>query len=463
MFQEGSPRILVVDDDRSALDSLAEVLEREGYTVLRAMRGAEALEILSSEHLDLVLTDLRMHEVDGMKVLEGVRSAEKEIPVIVMTAFASMQTAIDAIRKGAYDYLSKPFKLDHVRLVVKRALEQAALRRENRKLRSAMEKSHAETGVIGRSPEMVEVYKLIARVAPLPTTVLIEGESGTGKEMVARLIHQTSPRSAGPFKAINCGALSETLLESELFGYVKGAFTGAMSNKVGIFEAAQGGTCFLDEISDTTPALQMKLLRVIEEREVMRVGSTEPIHVDVRIIAATNRTLEELVRARAFREDLFYRLKVVTITLPPLRERRGDIPFLMDHFVRRYAVSSSKTIAVHESVYPMLRRHDWPGNVRELENAIERAIALNSSGILTPEDFPDEIRQGQKSPGLPSVASQNFPTLAEKEKEYVLEVLAAVRHNASRAAEILDIDRRTLYRILERHGIHRGPSNPQNP
>jgi transcriptional regulator with PAS, ATPase and Fis domain len=292
-------------------------------------------------------------------------------------------------------------------------------------------------------------------VAPLQTTVLIQGESGTGKEMIARLIHKISGRS-GPFKAVNCGALTETLLESELFGYVKGAFTGAASNKMGLFEAANSGTCFLDEISNTTPALQMKLLRVLEEREVLRVGSTEPMNVDVRIIAATNQPLEDLVKTHTFREDLFYRLKVVTIDLPPLRLRRGDIPLLLDHFVRRYAAASSKTIAVHESVYPMLRRYDWPGNVRELENAIERAIALNSSGVLTPEDFPEEIRQGQTSITSPPAETGHFLTLAEKEKEYILEVLEATGQNVSRAAEILDIDRRTLYRILERHGIQRG-------
>jgi transcriptional regulator with PAS, ATPase and Fis domain len=298
------------------------------------------------------------------------------------------------------------------------------------------------------------VYKLVARVAPLQTTVLIQGESGTGKELVARLIHKTSGRR-GPFKAINCGALTETLLESELFGYVKGAFTGATGNKAGLFEAAHGGTIFLDEISNTSPALQMKLLRVLEEREVLRVGSTDPIRVDVRIIAATNRPLEELVRTHAFREDLFYRLKVVTIDLPPLRQRRGDIPLLLDHFVRRYAAAFSKTIAIHESVYPMLSRYDWPGNVRELENAVERAIALNSSGILTPEDFPEGIRRGQTN-ALPAPARiDSLVTLAEKEKEYILEVLEATGQNISRAAEILDIDRRTLYRMLERYGIRR--------
>jgi two-component system response regulator AtoC len=448
------PKILLVEDDQSALESLAEVLEGEGYSILRAKSGAEALELISTEELDLVLTDLRMREVDGLKVLEAVRSKGPEVPVIVMTAFASMETAIDAIGKGAFDYISKPFRLDHLRLVVRRALEQARLRRENRALRSAAQERQADIEIIGRSPEMVEVYKLVARVAPLQTTILIQGESGTGKEMIARLIHKISGR-AGPFRAINCGALTETLLESELFGYVKGAFTGAVSNKIGLFEAANGGTCFLDEISNTTPNLQMKLLRVLEEREILRVGSTEPIRVDVRIIAATNQPLEELVRARLFREDLFYRLKVVTINLPPLRQRRGDIPLLLDHFVRRYAAASSKTIAVHESVYQMLSRYDWPGNVRELENAVERAIALNSSGVLTPEDFPAEIRRWQ----LPQDPKPSHPgrlvTLAEKQKEYVLEVLKATNNNVSQAARILDIDRRTLYRILERHGIRK--------
>lgn len=455
MNSDGVSTILVVDDDLSALESLSEVLQREGYTVLQADSGAKAIEVLSSKDLDLVLTDLRMREFDGMKVLEKTRSTQKDIPVIVMTAFASMETAIDAIRHGAYDYLSKPFKLDQARVLVRRALEQATLRRENRKLRSAVEERQAGTRIIGHSPEMVEVYKLIAKVAPLPTTILIQGESGTGKEMVARLIHETSGRSAELYRAINCGALSETLLESELFGYVKGAFTGAVGNKMGIFEAAHGGTCFLDEISNTTPALQMKLLRVLEEGEVLRVGSTEPIHVETRIIAATNQPLEELVGAQEFREDLYYRLKVVTIDLPPLRQRRGDIPLLLDHFVRRYAARSSKTIAIHDSVYAMLSRYDWPGNVRELENAIERAIALNSSQVLTPEDFPDEIRQSLVN-ASPSTSRSPYLTLAEKEKEYILEVLEATGQNASRAAEILDIDRRTLYRILERHGIHRG-------
>jgi two-component system, NtrC family, response regulator AtoC len=456
MKENGGAKILVVDDDHSALESLAEVLQEEGYNVLQAGSGSAALEILSSVRLNLVLTDLRMREIDGMKVLEAARSAQKDIPVIVMTGFASMETAIHAIRNGAYDYLSKPFKLDHVRVLVRRALEQYSLRREIQELRSVVEDRQGESEIIGHSPEMVEVYKLVARVAPLQTTVLIQGESGTGKERVARLIHQISTRSAGPFKAVNCGALTDTLLESELFGYVKGAFTGASAHKVGLFEAAQGGTCFLDEISNTTPALQMKLLRVLEEREVLRVGSTQPVPVDVRIIAATNRPLEDLVQSRLIREDLYYRLKVVTIDLPPLCQRRGDIPLLLDYFVRHYATTSSKTVAIHEAVYPMLSRYSWPGNVRELENAVERAIALNSSGVLTPQDFPEEIQKVQSSAGASQARLGPYPTLAEKEKEYILEILEVAGQNASRAAEILNIDRRTLYRILERHGVHRG-------
>jgi len=451
----GAPRVLVTDDDRAALDLLSEVLEKEGYTVFRAESGSEALKILSSQPVDLVLTDLRMREIDGMQVLDQAQTIQKDLPVIVMTGSASIETTIEAIRSGAADYLSKPFKLEHVRSVVRRMLGRISLRRDDQKLHRVHGEHQPKTGMVGRSSEIVEVYKLIARVAPSPATVLVQGESGTGKEMVVRLIHDTSHRKAGPLKTINCGALTETLLESELFGHVKGAFTGATANKVGIFEAAESGTCFLDEIASTTPALQMKLLRVIEEHEVVPVGATEPIQVDVRIIAATNQPLEDLVKAGTFREDLFYRLKVVTIDLPPLRSRRGDITLLLDHFVRQYACLSSKTLAIHESVYPMLIHYNWPGNVRELENAVERAIALNSSGVLAPEDFPSEIRQYRNGTGTLANPLAPHLTLAEKEKEYILEILEATQQNASRAAEILDIDRRTLYRILKRHGIHR--------
>jgi DNA-binding NtrC family response regulator len=456
MEQDKNYKILVVDDDRSALKALADVIRKEGYIPVESGTGQDALRVISSkdENLDLVLTDLRLGEIDGMQVLEAVRRIHPEIPVIILTAFADMESAIEAISKGAYDYLSKPFKLEHLRVVVKRALEQRSLKQENVELRSVLEKQENRFEIIGRSPEMMEVFKLVARVAPLPTTVLLQGESGTGKEMVARLIHATSRRK-GPLKAVNCGALTESLLESELFGYVKGAFTGAGSSKRGIFEAANQGTCFLDEISNTSSALQMKLLRVLEEREVLRVGSTEPIPVDVRIVAATNQKLWELIEKGDFREDLYYRLKVVTIDLPALRHRRGDIPLLLDHFVHIHAKAAGKTIAVHDSVYPLLASYQWPGNVRELENAVERGIALNSSGILTPQDFPIEIRKIFPESVRKIPSSGPYKSLNEYQADYVIEVLKASGQNVSRTAEILKIDRRTVYRILERHGIKR--------
>jgi DNA-binding NtrC family response regulator len=446
-----TPCILVVDDDLSSLSTLRDVLLQAGYQVITAQSGVEALERLTDSSPNLIITDLRMREIDGMKLLETVRKSRKDLPVIVMTAFTSMETAIDAIRNGAYDYISKPFKLDHLRMVVARALEQAGLLKENRLLRNLFEEQN-QSEVIGRSPEMVEIYKIIGRVAPLRTTVLIQGESGTGKEVIARLLYKNSEQT-GPFLAVNCGALAEGLLESELFGHVKGSFTGAVANKVGLFEAAQDGTCFLDEISNTSVTLQMKLLRVLEERVITRVGSTEAIPVNVRVIAATNQPLEDMVRAHKFREDLFYRLKVVTINVPPLRDRHADIPLLLDFFVRRHAKATAKEIAIQASVYDFLSAYPWPGNVRELAHAVERAIALNSSGILTRQDFPDQLASSGNTVPAPATGSVPLVSMAEKEKEYVLEVLNAVHQNVSKAAEILDIDRRTLYRILERHHV----------
>jgi DNA-binding NtrC family response regulator len=451
-------KILVIDDDRSALESLSDVLRREEYQVYPTTSSREALRLIGEggHGFDLVMTDLRMKEVNGLEVLHQVRAQMAGIPVIMLTAFADMESAVEAINQGAFDYLSKPFKLDHLRLVVRRALEQSFVHRENVKLKSELETQEAQSGIVGRSPEMVEVYKMIARVAPLPTTVLIQGESGTGKELVAKMIHILSKRT-GAFRAINCGALTESLLESELFGYVKGAFTGASTPKKGVFEAANRGTCFLDEIGDTSPALQMKLLRVVEEREVLPVGATETVPVDVRIVSATNRPLPDLVEEKTFREDLFYRLKVVTIELPPLRERRGDLPLLLDHFVRHFAAVSSKSIAVSDSVYRLLASYSWPGNVRELEHAVERAIALNRSGVLTPDDFPEEIKKGSGEPvgGKEPASTVIYKSLAEKELEYVRQVLRAHDGNVTRAAEVLGIDRRTIYRILERHGVEK--------
>ena len=353
-----------------------------------ATSATEALSKLSDKNFDLVITDIRMERMDGMELMRQVRARWPDTLVIVMTAFASIDTAIRSIHEGAYDYLSKPYEVDDLRLTVRRALEQSRLVRENLELRqSLVEEKDQGVEMIGMSPQMIEVYKMIARVAPTGATVLIEGESGSGKELVARAIHANSERAHYPFIALNCGAVSETLLETEMFGHVKGAFTGASYAKQGMFESANKGTVFLDEISETSANMQTKLLRVIEEREVQRVGSMERTSVDIRIIAATNRSLKKLVMEDAFREDLFYRLNVVNITVPPLRERMADLPLLFDHFLKRHSRRIGRRVAAHPEVLELLSSHGWPGNVRELENMVERAIALNTSGMLTAADF----------------------------------------------------------------------------
>jgi DNA-binding NtrC family response regulator len=372
-----------------------------------------------------------------------------------MTAFASIDTAIRSIHEGAYDYLSKPYEVDDLRLTVRRALEQSRLVRENLELRqSIVEEKDQGVEMIGMSAQMIEVYKMIARVAPTGATVLIEGESGSGKELVARAIHANSERAAFPFIALNCGAVSETLLETEMFGHVKGAFTGASYAKQGMFESANRGTVFLDEISETSANMQTKLLRVIEEREVQRVGSMERTSVDIRIIAATNRSLRKLVMEGVFREDLFYRLNVVNITVPPLRERMADLPLLFDHFLKRHSRRIGRRVAAHPEVVEMLSTHGWPGNVRELENMVERAIALNTSGMLTAADFGEYMTKKESRSAL---FSGDLVSLEEIERQYIGHVIERCSGNMSRAAEVLQIDRRTLYRMMERFSSKEAP------
>lgn len=448
------PVILVVDDDHSAQRALIQVLRREKYAAEGASSAAEALEKLKERPCDLIVTDIRMEGMDGMELMRTVRSLWPDIPVIVMTAFASIDTAIRSIHEGAYDYLSKPYEIDDLRLTVRRALEQSRLMRENLALRQNLaEEQDREVGMIGMSPPMVEVYKMIARVARTSTTVLIQGESGSGKEVVARAIHTNSDRVKFPFVAVNCGALTESLLESELFGHVKGAFTGAAYMKQGLFEAANRGTVFLDEISETSPNMQTRLLRVLEEREIQRVGSMDRIAVDIRVIAATNKELQQQVKEGKFREDLYYRLNVVTINVPSLRERMADLPLLFDHFLKRHSRRMGKTIAAHEDVMEMLAAYSWPGNVRELENVVERAVTLNTTGVLAPSDFAEELHRPQKSPAL---FPHELVSLEEIERQYILHVLDRLNGNMSRAAELLEIDRRTLYRMLERFGVKTG-------
>jgi two-component system, NtrC family, response regulator AtoC len=442
--------ILVVDDDLSAQRALIQVLKKEGYIVNGVSSASAALEKLQEESADLLITDIRMERMDGMELMREVHVRWPDMPVIIMTAFASIDTAIRSIHAGAYDYISKPYEIGELRLTVRRALEQARLVRENRVLRQNIaEEQDRDVQMIGMSPQMIEVYKMIARVAPTGTTVLIHGESGSGKELVARAVHANSDRGKFPFVAINCGALSEGLLESELFGHVRGAFTGALYTKQGLFESANRGTVFLDEIGETSSNMQTRLLRVLEEREVQRVGSMERVPVDIRVIAASNRSLQELVSDGGFREDLYYRLNVVTIHVPALRDRIADLPLLFDHFLKRHSRRMGKTIAVQAEVLDMLAEYNWPGNVRELENIVERAITLNTTGVLTSADFTEHLRRNRKTG---TVFPRELVPLEEIERQYILHVVQRCNGNMSRAAEVLQIDRRTLYRMVERLG-----------
>lgn len=453
-------RILIADDDEVSCQLFAEVLEGEGYRVDRAKSGDEALSLLRDMPPDLVIVDVRMPGITGLDVARTVHREHPALPVVVMTAFGSIETAIEAIREGAFDFISKPMNLEELKKTVARALAQRELQNWRGEKGREREEGDQPGTVIGRSPAIVEVYKTIARAAPTKSTVLILGESGTGKELIARAIHQHSPRAGHPFVAVDCGALTETLLASELFGHVRGAFTGAANDKKGVFEEAEGGTCFLDEIGNVGPDMQAKLLRVLQEHEVRRVGSQKWTRVDVRVIAATNKDLAALVEKGAYREDLYYRLKVVTIHLPPLRERPEDIPPLAEFFLKRYRRESGKSVAaISGEAMDLLCAYCWPGNIRQLENAVEQAVVLSNHPVLTPDDLPAEVRDptAQKSLHGPSQKDSflfsDTPSLEEVKKRYVLHVLAFSKGNVSRAAKILNIDRRSLYRMLIRYKV----------
>jgi DNA-binding NtrC family response regulator len=447
-----SAKILVVDDDPETVDVLAELLKKEGHQVTTCGVGSAAITAGREEKFDVVLADMRLPDMDGLAVLRAFQDAGAETAVIVMTAFGTVETAIQAIRTGAYDYGPKPFKLDEVRIVVQRALERKRLLQENQRYRQELRGKYRLENVVGSSGPMLEIFKTVGRVAPTRSMVLIQGESGTGKELIARTIHYNSDRAQGPFVAVDCGALPETLLESELFGHERGAFTGATGLKRGLFEVARGGTCFLDEIGDVSPVVQSRLLRVLQEHEIKRVGGTESIKVDVRVIAATNKNLEGLVKAHKFREDLFYRLSVVTITLPPLRERGDDIPLLAEFFLRKSCRDAGKRVErIAPEALALLAAHPWPGNVRELEHAIERAVILTQNPTLLPQDLPPEL---QAPAGGRAAADAPVLPLREMERRHLLFALERAQGNRKRAAEWLGITRRTLYRMAARHGIH---------
>ncbi|MCG6989604.1 MAG: sigma-54 dependent transcriptional regulator [Gemmatimonadetes bacterium] len=449
-------KVLLVDDETGILDALKILFKGEGYEVAVASSGRAALESLERERPDLVLSDIRMPGADGLEVLKRARDIDAELPVILMTAQASLQSAMRAVNEGAYYYLQKPFSNDELLAICRRAVEARQLKVENKRLKKEIRRRapDATPRPIGRSRGFVEVLKLAETVAPTDSTVLLSGESGTGKEVVARFIHRLSERAEQPFMSINCGALPESLLESELFGHVRGSFTGAVKDKDGLLVAANGGTFFLDEIGEMSPATQVKVLRAIQEREVIPVGATEPKVVDVRIIAATNRDLEEEIRKGAFRSDLYYRLNVIQLRLPPLRERKEDIELLALHFLERLA--GREEVGVPRVLSPealdVLMGYDWPGNVRELENALERAAVVAVGGAIVPQGLPERVRD-RPEVRLADEPPPPNPTMEVIERAYIHWVLQAEGGNKTRAAEVLGIDPSTLYRKLNRYGL----------
>ncbi len=448
-----APTILVIDDESGILDALRILLRNEGFDVTTAQGGKAGLEALKSSAPDIVLTDVRMPQVGGIDILSAVRQQDPETPVILMTAQASLQSAIQAVNEGAFYYIQKPFSNDDLVAICRRAAEHRQLRAENKQLRQEMRRRDRKVDAkpLGKSRSFVDVLRLAEQVAPTDSTVLIQGESGTGKEVIARYIHELSERVDGPFLSINCGALPESLLESELFGHVKGSFTGAVRDKQGLFMAARGGTFFLDEIGEMSPATQVKLLRVLQEREAIPVGGTEALPVDVRVVAATNRDLEEEIKRGRFRTDLYYRLNVIALHLPPVRDRRDDVPIFVDAFLKRIAAERNEPAKrLSAAALDAVLVYDWPGNVRELENALERAVVLSRSETIDVNALPERITRHEPAPLVADRTHVN-PPLDVIERAYITWVLQAEGGNKTRAAEVLGIDPSTLYRKLTRY------------
>ena len=448
-------RILVVDDDQDSCDLLSEIFCAEGWHVDTALTPSQAFSVAEKEKIDLVVSDVNLEaNQSGLDLLKDLRA---QCPVILVTGFGTLDSAVEAAREGAWDFISKPFKVQEVVAIARRALEQDLKNGGAERRAEQISAPYEQGGLVGRSPVMIGLYKEIARVAPTRSTILIVGESGAGKELVARSIHQHSTRSAGPFVAVNCGALTETLLEAELFGHVRGAFTGAVGDRKGLWEEAAGGTLFLDEVGETSPALQVKLLRALQEGEIRRVGSSRATQVDARILAATNRNLEQDVKAGKFREDLFYRLSVVTLRVPSLKERRTDIPLLAERFLSLVLDREGhKQLTLSEETIRTLVAYNWPGNVRELESAIEYAVLHARGHAIVPEDLPEKLQSANVRAAARSPLSalfEDLPALDELERRYLLYILEVTGGNRTRAAEILGIDRRTLYRMIERYGI----------
>jgi len=452
-------RILVVDDESSMCEFMEIMLGREGYEVDSEQDGRSAVTKAREVPYDLVIADLMMPAMSGLELLDKIREDKPELPFLVMTAFASVETAIEALKKGANDYITKPFKVDEIKLAIQKTLENRELRRENRELKARLEDEYSFERIIGDDPRILEIKTMAAEVAATDATILIRGESGTGKDLLASAIHQRSSRKGKPFITVNCGALPETLLESELFGHVKGSFTGAIRDHAGLFRAADGGTLFLDEIAETTAAIQVKLLRVLEDKKVTPIGSTVGIPADVRLITATNADLEAAVQANKFRADLYYRLNVIQIVVPPLRERVEDIEILAKHFIERSCRRAETALKkLTPAALELLRGYAWPGNVRELQNVIERAVVLSKKPALDRDDFPEKLSApSAMTPATDSVAET--PTLESIEKAYIYWVLNQTDWQKTRAAQILGIDNSTLYRKINKYNLDPAKEN----
>jgi len=445
-------KILVVDDEKIAVKNLEHILKKEGYDVTGTSSGISALRLLEEQKFDVILTDLRMEKVDGLQILEKCRNEHPDSEVILITGYATLESAVDAMKKGAFHYIAKPFKLDLVRNIVKEAVEKVKLKKENKELREQIESFQGKVKIITQNMAMQRLMETAKQISPTDCNILLTGESGTGKELFAKYVHFNSKRAEGPFFAVNCGAFTEELLSSELFGHERGAFTGALTMKKGLVEMASGGTLFLDEITEMPPSMQVKLLRVIQEKEVLRVGGTIPIKVDVRFIAATNRDISKSIKNGDFREDLYFRINVVSLNIPPLSERRDDIPILCYHFLKKYNAVMKKDIKeISSDVIAILQEYDFPGNVRELENIIERGVALCTGNIISIEHLPEDlkvisIKTFRKKDG-------KIPSLDEQEKAYIQWVLKEVNNSKTLAAQMLGIDRVSLWRKLKKYGL----------
>ena len=451
-MQASEDSLLVVEDEDIARRNLEHILKKEGYTVIAANSGAKALELLRHQDFDLVLTDLKMEKVDGMQVLAKSRELHPYTEVIMITGYATVDSAVAAMKEGAYHYIAKPYKIDEIRQIVGQALVKRRLQLENLELKESLKKAQPVPFIVGKNKAIIQVLKTIQQISSSDTNVLILGESGTGKELAAKAIHHLSPRSEKRFVAFNCGSFSDELMANELFGHEKGAFTGAVQEKKGLLQAADGGTVFLDEIGDMPMSMQVKLLRVLQEKELLRVGGVDPFPVDVRFIAATHRDLQKDVQTGHFRQDLFYRLNVIALQLPPLAERADDIPLLVNHFLAQKRRGMKKEIdAIEPEAMDLLCRYSWPGNVRELENIMERAVALKNGPVILVADLPDYIRN--QSIETYRYHPSDIPTLEEQEKRYIQWVLERSEGNKTRAARVMGIDRVSLWRKLKRYGI----------